>query len=345
MAIPKEAADPNAAGPTAGATTSGAAPAGATRGWTASKKKEIEGGLAFWGGRIVPLSEANVNIATHALNYGTGCFEGIRAYWVEEAEQLYLLKLPEHYRRFMKSCALLRIECPYTVEELCAWTVRLLREGQVRHDAYVRPLGLKASRVIGVGLSGLRDEFGIFYAPLGNYVAMDGLRACVSPWQRISDNAVPSRSKTTGSYVNISLAVDQARRDGYDEAILLNAQGHVSEASGANIFLVRNGRLITPPVTEDILEGITREAVMDLATALGIPVEERVVDRTELYVADEIFLTGTAAQVAPVTSVDGRPVGDGRVGPISRRLQEAYLDAVRGRNPAYASWLTPVYER
>ncbi len=305
--------------------------------------QEIQEGRALFRGRIVPLAEANVSIATHALNYGTGCFEGIRAYWNEEQQQLFVLKLRDHYRRFLSSCSLVRIECRYTLDELCDITLELLRQNNLREDTYIRPIAFKASQVIKVTLEGLRDEVAVFCAPMGNYVSVSGLSVQVSAWQRISDNAVPSRSKTTGSYVNTALAVDQAKRDGYDDAILLNRDGHVAEASGANLFVVRGGKLVTPAVTEDILEGITRQAVRTLAARLGLEVVERTIDRTELYVCDEAFLVGTGAQVAPIVSVDRRPVGDGKVGPIVQSLQEAYFRAVRGDDPECLEWLDTVY--
>jgi len=308
-----------------------------------SPLNEIEQGVAFFQGRIVPVAEAQVSVATHALHYGTGCFEGIRAYWSARNEQLYVLKMADHYRRFLASCRMIRIDCPYTVEDLERHTLALLRQGGFRQDVYLRPIAFKASKVIKVALSGLRDEVAILAVPMGDYADVRGVRAMVSAWQRISDNAIPARSKLTGSYINIALAVDDAKHKGFDEAILVGADGHVAEGTGSNVFIVRQGRLITPPVTADILEGITRTLIMALAAADGIPVEERAIDRTELYVADEIFLAGTGAQIAPVVDVDDRPVGTGRVGPITARLQEEYFRAVRGEDARYGDWLTPVY--
>lgn len=305
--------------------------------------QEIQEGMVFFKGQIVPLAQANVSITTHALNYGTGCFEGIRAYWNEEKKQLFVLKMRDHYRRFLNSCRLVRIDCPYSVDELCDMTLELLRQNHLQADTYIRPLAFKASQVIKVTLDGLRDEIAVFCTPMGNYVSVSGLKVQVSAWERISDNAVPSRAKTTGSYINAALAVDQARRDGYDDTILLNSEGHVAEASGANLFVVRGGKLVTPSVTEDILEGITRQVVRALADRLGYEVQERTVDRTELYVCEEAFLVGTGAQVAPIVSVDGRPVGDGQVGPVVRALQEAYFHAVRGDDPECLEWLDTVY--
>ena len=309
-----------------------------------SPLKELDDGYVYFGGRIVPFAEATVSIATHALHYGTGCFEGIRAYWNADEEQLYALKMSEHYARFLQSCAMVHIDCPHTVEDLTSITRDLLRRNAFRQDVYIRPLGYKASRVIKVGLDGLRDEIAILAAAMGNYVSVDGLRVEVSTWQRTSDNAIPARSKLTGGYVNIALAASGAHRNGCDEALLLNAHGHVSEGSGSNVFIWRRGALSTPPVSDDILEGITRDVVMELAAAEGIPVIERPIDRSELYVADEVFLTGTGAQVAPVTVIDGRPVGTGLIGPVATRLKAAFFRAVRGQDARFREWLTPIYD-
>ncbi|CAB3389431.1 MULTISPECIES: branched-chain amino acid transaminase [Kyrpidia] len=308
-----------------------------------SPKQEISGGYCFFKGEIVPLADANVNITTHALNYGTGCFEGIRAYWNPDQGQLYMLKGLEHFQRLHRSCRILKIECPYSAEELVDITVRVLQKNGYREDVYIRPLAFKASQVIKVTLSGLRDEIAIFTVPMGDYVKTEGLSVVVSNWLRVADNIIPSRAKVTGAYINPALASDAATADGYDEAIMLSADGQVSEASSANLFVVRGGTLVTTPVTADILEGVTRRAVITLAQDLGIPYEIRNIDRTELYVADEMFLAGTGAQIAAITSVDRRPVGDGGVGPITRRLQEVYFRAVRGYEEAYRDWLTPVY--
>ncbi len=302
-----------------------------------------EQGWAWVDGQVLPLAEASISLAAHGLNYGTGCFEGIRGYWQEAHQELYALKVLEHYQRFSRSARLLRIELPAGPEQMAESTCALLRRLDVHRDVYIRPLAIKASRTIKVGLRPLRDLVAVYTTPLGDYVPLAGLAAQVSSWRRIPDNAIPSRAKTTGSYVNASLALDQAKSDGYDEAILLDQGGHVAEASAANLFMVRSGRLITPPVSADILEGITRQMVIDLALAFGIPCAERQVDRTELYMADELFLTGTGVQVAAVTSVDRRPVGDGAVGPLTSRLQEQFFKAVRGLDQDRRDWLTPVY--
>ncbi|HEX2729750.1 MAG TPA: branched-chain amino acid transaminase [Rubrobacteraceae bacterium] len=297
---------------------------------------------AYHGGALVKMGDIRLSPATHALNYGTGVFEGIRAYWNEERGTLQVLKLREHYERFEKSCRLLRIDFPNTVDELCDITLEILKRNAPREDTYIRPLAYKSAESVGVNLKGA-SELSIFTVPMGNYVELTGLKCCVSSWRRTPDTAIPARAKCTGSYVNTALAVDAAHRAGYDDAIFLTQQGFVSEASAANIFLVRKGQLITPPVTADILEGVTRDAVMDLAEReLGMPTEQRDVGRTELYAADEVFLTGTGFQIAPVIEVDDRPVGAGSIGPVAERLQEQYFKAARGELDEYADWTVAV---
>ncbi len=297
---------------------------------------------AYHSGEFVKMGDIRLSPATHALNYGTGVFEGIRAYWSPTRGTMQVLKMREHYERFEKSCRFLRIELPHTIDELCNITLEILQRNAPREDTYIRPLAYKCATSVGVKLAG-EDQLSIFAVPMGNYVELTGLRCCVSSWRRTSDNSIPARGKLTGSYLNTALAVDEAQRAGYDEAIFLTQDGHVSEASAANIFLVRKGGLITPPVTADILEGITRDAVIELAEKeLGMPVAQRDVDRTELYAADEVFLTGTGFQIAPVVQVDGRPVGAGEIGPVSERLQELYFGAARGENPDYADWTVAV---
>ena len=296
----------------------------------------------YHGGELVKMGDVRLSPATHALNYGTGVFEGIRAYWNESRGTLQVLKLREHYERFEKSCRMLRIDLPNSVDELCDITLEILKRNAPREDTYIRPLAYKAAESIGVNLRG-GSQLSIFTVPMGNYVELTGLKACVSSWRRTADNAIPARAKCTGSYVNTALAVDEAHRAGYDDAIFLTQDGQVSEASAANIFLVRKGGIVTPPVTADILEGITRDAIMELADReLGIPVVERDVDRTELYAADEVFFSGTGFQIAPVVEVDGRPVGTGKMGPVAERLQSLYFDAARGENEDYTDWTIPI---
>jgi len=305
----------------------------------------VEQGYAYFQGAIVPMADARVSVATHALNYGTGCFEGIRGYWNEREEQLYLLKLPEHYRRFLKSCHVLKIAHGLSVDDLCRVTREVVERCGYRQDVYVRPLAYKASPVIKVALRGLRDEVTVFTVPMGNYVKIDGLRLMTSPWQRINDNAIPARSKVSGGYINAALAVDDAQQMGFDDAVMLTRDGHVSEATSANLFLVSDGRLLSPPVTDDILVGITRDAVRELAHDLGLELEFRGIDRTELFSADEVFLCGTGVQIAAVTEIDHRKIGAGETGPVTAALQRAYFTAARGEDPRHRDWVTPVYDR
>ncbi|MCA1739953.1 MAG: branched-chain amino acid transaminase [Actinobacteria bacterium] len=294
------------------------------------------------GGEFVIMGDVRLSPATHALNYGTGVFEGIRAYWNESKGTLQVLKLREHYERFEKSCRILHVELPHTIDELCDITLEILKRNAPREDTYIRPLAYKSIESVGVNLRG-GSELSIFTVPMGNYVELTGLKCAVSSWRRTADNAIPARMKATGSYINTALAVDAAHRAGYDDAIFLTQQGFVSEASAANIFLFRKGGLITPPATADILEGITRDAVMELAEKeLGMPTDKRDVGRTELYAADEVFLTGTGFQIAPVTEIDDRKIGAGEMGPVAGRLQELYFAAARGENPDYAEWIVPV---
>jgi branched-chain amino acid aminotransferase len=308
-----------------------------------------EQGLAYFQGKIVPMQDATVSIATHSLNYGTGCFEGIRAYWNEQQEQLYVLKLREHFERFAFSRRTLKHKSSETVEELCNLTVELLHRQNFRQDVYIRPISFKGAQVIKVALSKVEegDTIAIFSTPMGNYIDIDaGLRVCVSSWRRVSNNAIPARAKTTGGYVNSALAVDDAFAAGFDECIFLTGSGHVSEGSACNLFQVRRGQLHTPRAADDILEGITRAAIMEMAKQdLNIPTIERAIDRVELYDADEVFFVGTGVQVSPVTEIDGRPIGNGKPGPITMDLQQRYLRAARGSDPAYMDWVTHVYQK
>jgi branched-chain amino acid aminotransferase len=299
---------------------------------------------AYQDGEFKRLADAKVSLATHALNYGTGIFEGIRAYWNTEQEQLYVFRLREHFERMERSCRILRITLPGGPEELSAVAIELLRLNQARTDTYIRPLAFKAARSIKVALSALRDGFGMFTFPLGDYMPTSGLAARTASWRRISDDAIPARGKITGAYVNTALAVEDAHDADAEEAIFLTRGGHVSEGGSANLFMVRDGALVTPPVYDDILEGITRDSLMRIALdELGLHAVERSIDRTELYVADELFFCGTGAQLAPCVRVDGRTVGDGKIGPISRALAASYTAIARGQDDRYPEWRTAVY--
>ncbi len=302
-------------------------------------------GVIFFNGEFVSEEEAKISVKTHAFNYGTGVFEGIRAFWNDKKEQLFVLALKEHLSRFKNSCKILHISLPYSIEELTEIVLKLLQTNQYRQDVYIRPLAYISSEKIGVKLVELDYGLTIFAVPFGSYYRdEEQVKAIVSSWRRISDNAIPARAKCCGAYVNSALAKSEALLAGFDEAIVLNEDGHVAEASAANIFIIRDGVVVTPPVTSNILEGITREIVISLLqNELLIEVQERNIDRTELYVADEIFVTGTACNISAVVEVDQRKIGDGKIGKITKSLRELYFEIVRGENQKYSFLLTPVY--
>jgi len=305
----------------------------------------FENRYAFFQGEIVPIEQAKVSIMTAAFNYGTGIFEGIRAYWNDEHEQLYLFRLQEHLERFFRNCRILLLDVPYTEQQLGDVAVELLRKEAFKTDVYVRPLAYKATCAVGVRLHDLETEVSMFSVPFGKYIDKPGgISVMVSSWRRLEDNTIPARGKITGAYVNAALAKTEAHLNGLDDALLLCQDGRVSEGSAANLFIVRHGNLITPPVTDDILEGITRATLMGLAVEMGVPVEERPIDRTELYVADEAFLCGTAMEVTPIVSVEHRTISDGKPGPITSRLATRYEALARGREGVRPEWHTPVYE-
>jgi branched-chain amino acid aminotransferase len=299
----------------------------------------------FMNGEFLPAERGVISVRTHAFAYGTGCFEGIRGYWSKEDQQIYLFRLREHYERLLRSAKILRMELPYTIDKLVDISVELIKQNDQREDVYLRPVVYKADEIIGVRLHNLTDHYILTSEPMGNYVEIGGLRCGVSSWRRIDDNALPARAKICGSYVNAAFAKTEALQNGFDEAIMLTHEGHVAEGSAENIFLIINGELVTPSPTENILLGITRDTVIKIAQReLGLVTRERQIDRTELYIADEIFMCGTGAQIAPVIEVDRSPVGTGKVGPIGQKLQDLYFDIVRGKHPEYSKqWCTPVY--
>jgi branched-chain amino acid aminotransferase len=299
---------------------------------------------AYFNGKIVPYTEAKVGVLTHALNYGTAAFGGVRGYWNDEEEQLYLFRPLDHYKRLLNSAKMLCMEFDHTPETLTDITIELLRTEGYRQDVYIRPLVYKASEGIGVKLHDLEDAVSIVSLPFDRYVSNDtNAHVTFSSWRRVDDNVIPARGKITGAYPNSAFIKTDALRAGFDEALVLTQDGHVSEGSAENIFMVRDGVLITPPVTDNVLEGITRRSVMELAQSLGIPVQERSIDRTEVFICDELFLTGTAAQITAVTRVDYRPVGDGKMGPITAQLRDLFDRTVRGRNPDFRHWNVAVY--
>lgn len=300
---------------------------------------------AYFEGAIRPIEEAKISVMTHALNYGTAWFGGLRGYWNPTQEQLYVFRIRDHYRRFLDSGKILMAALDLTVDELVAVTVELLRREGYRQDCYVRPVGYKSDPVIGVRLHNLHDAVTIFSTPFGRYIEdEEGAHVCVSSWRRVDDTALPPRGKIAGSYVNSALIKSEAVLNGFAEAIVLNQDGHVAEGSAENFFLVRGDTLITPPVYANVLEGITRRTIMELVEReIGLRVVEREIDRSEIYVADEAFFCGTGVQVVAIASVDHRPIGSGRIGPVTRQVRDLYFRVVRGEAPQYAHWLTPVY--
>ena len=298
----------------------------------------------FYNGKIVPESEVNISIRCKGFNYGLGCFEGIRAYWDESKEQLYGFRMQEHYERLLQSCKTLNIHLPYTVEELCQFTLELLKKNNYRTTTYIRPLAFKGSNQIAPTLLDDDDRLVIYCQPLGSYAGKDELKVAFTSWERLGDNMLPPRTKPTAAYLNSGLASLEVVSRGYDEALFLTRNGHVCEGPGENVFMVRKGKLVTPPPSDNILEGITRETVMLLAKEeLGIEVVERSITRTELYAADEIFFSGTAMEVTAVVEVDDRAIGSNHQGPVCSKLKELFSQVTTGKIEKYANFCLPVY--
>lgn len=303
--------------------------------------------FAYFKGRIVPYGEAKVGVLTHTLNYGTGVFGGIRGYWNEQEEQLFVFRPFDHFHRFLESGKLLCMEIPHSENDLIAILLDLLRAENYRTDCYVRPLAYFSDEIIGVRLHGLTAEVSIVSMPFGSYVPNEeGIQATISSWRRLDDNMIPARGKIVGSYVNSALAKTDSQRAGFDEAIVLNHNGHVAEGSAENFFIIRKGVASTPMITDNILEGITRRTIKHLLTdEMGIEVVERPIDRTEIYLAEEAFFCGTGVQLAAVVGVDRRPIGAGAMGPVTAELRRLYFDVVRGRMKKYIDWCAPVYQK
>jgi branched-chain amino acid aminotransferase len=294
----------------------------------------------YFRGQIRPDAEAVVSIRNHSLLYGTSIFEGIRGYWIEEQNAIAIFRAREHFERLLSNANIFYMHIDESVDDCLNILADLIRKNAHRGDTYIRPTLFKDGISIGPSLDKDPTSLSIFTQPLGDYIPIDkGLHVCVSNWRRNGDNAIPPRAKAGGAYMNTALAVTDARRSGFDDAIVLTEQGKVSEGSAMNLFLVRNGQLITPSNTENILEGITRATIIELARKeLGLTVVERTVERTELYVADELFFCGTGAQVAGVTQVDHRPIGTGEVGVLSKKIQDLYFQVVRNQVPPYSDW-------
>jgi branched-chain amino acid aminotransferase len=298
---------------------------------------------AFFEGKIVPFSEAKVSVGTHALQYGTGAFAGIRGYLDADGETINIFRLKEHTARMLNSAKLLRCELPYNVDSLADVIVALMEKNAPTGDTYIRPFIYKPAVQLTPRLRNIGDELAVYMLQLGDYLDLQrGQNVIVSSWFRVQDNAIPSRGKLSGSYVNSAFIKDEAEEKGADEAIVLNNSGKIAEGSACNLFIVRNGTLITPPITADILEGITRRSIMLFAEEAGIPVEQREIDRTELYIADEAFFCGTGVQIAWIEKIDGRTIGNGVCGPLTSRVRDIFFNVVRGKDSRYASFLTPV---
>jgi len=306
---------------------------------------DINDSIVFAEGDFRRYGDARVGLLSHGLNYGTGCFEGIRGYWQADEGELYLLQLREHFERLHMSARILMMKLPYAVDDLVAITAELCARNRFRENVYVRPLIYKAAEDVGVRLVGVPDAFTIVAVPFTKYFDSEaGLKTCVSSWRRIDDTMAPARAKITGAYINSALAKSEAQLNGFDEAIMLSHDGHVAEGTAANLFLVRDGALSTPDATQNVLEGITRRTVIGLArNELGLTVVERAVDRSELYCADELFLTGTAAGISFVSAVDHRTIGNGALGPVTRELSAHFARLTAGRDPKYRHFLTPTY--
>lgn len=300
--------------------------------------------FAFFEGKIVPFSEAKISVATHAFNYGTSVFGGMRAYWNEEKKKLFVFRPWDHFHRLLHSSRLLCMEVSYDEESLIQIMLDLLRAENWTQDIYMRPTFYKSDTGIGVRLHDLKDDLTIWSVPFQKYIKNDtNAHVTISSWRRIDDNVIPARGKISGAYVNSALIKTDAARSGFDEALVLDQNGHISEGSAMNVFMVRDGVVVTPPVTENILEGITRRSVLELIrNEIGLPIAERPIDRTETTICDEFFMTGTAAQVVAVTRVDHRPVGRGTMGPVVSKIRDLYEDVVRGRSEKYKHWVTEI---
>lgn len=298
----------------------------------------------FYQDKIVDEKDVSISVRCKAFNYGLACFEGIRAYWDEDTNQLYGFRMKEHYERLLQSCKTLNIKLPYTVQELIDITVELIKKNGFKTTTYIRPIAYKGSNKLGPTLIDDDDRFLIYCMPLGSYTGKEELKVAVTSWQRINDNMLPPRTKATAAYLNSALASLEVVGRGYDEAIFLTPSGNVCEGPGENLFIVKKGKLVTPPPSDNILEGITRETVMFLAKEeLGMEVVERSIARTELYAAEEVFFSGTAMEVTPVIEVDDRVVGDGKTGEVCKQIKELFFPMTRAKNPKYAEFCTPIY--
>ncbi|MES0490923.1 MAG: branched-chain amino acid transaminase [Leptospirales bacterium] len=302
--------------------------------------------ICYFKGEYTALKNANINIQTHALQYGTACFGGIRGYWNEEHNNIYIFRIEDHYRRLKESASILCMEFPYSLEKFTGIIKNILGKSEWKQNIYLRPVIYKSDLDISPRLHNVGDSFFVYAIALDDYLdTQKGLNVCVSSWVRIHETQIPTRAKASGGYINSALAKSEAMQQGYDEAILFDINGNISEGSASNIFFVRNGTLHTPDLSSSILEGITRRTIMELARELGVDVVERNVSRSELYTADEVFFAGTGVQVAWIKNIDNRQIGDGQIGPLTKKLQSLFFEIVKGQKEEYNRWLTPVYDK
>ena len=296
----------------------------------------------WFDGRFVKWEEATIPVMSHVLHYGTSVFEGIRAYFAKN--NLYIFRLRDHMERLHRSARVYSFALNYSAKELCDATIDLLRRVSIKESCYIRPLTFVG--IHGIDLNITKDSpthTVIIIFPFAKYFKGEGIKACVSSWRRIHDTSTPPMAKAAGNYLNSILATQESRNNGYNESILLDTEGDVSEAAGENIFIVRNKKIYTPFTAFSVLEGITRDSAMTIARNMGYELAERPIVRTELYMADEVFLTGTAAEIIAVTNIDGIQIGDGREGPVTRSIREMYTKIVSAEIKDYLGWLTPVW--
>tara|TARA_Y100000996_G_C22558117_1_gene656321 strand:+ start:2385 stop:3311 length:927 start_codon:yes stop_codon:yes gene_type:complete len=304
--------------------------------------------LAFFRGKIIPIEQAQVNVMTHALHYGTAVFEGIRGNWNNDQKELYVFRMQEHYQRMKQGCSMLMLDIPYSVDDLCEITLDLIQKCGYKEDLYIRPLSYKSDELVAnLKLQEIGSDFTLIMVPFGQYLETDGaLNCCTSSWRRVDDTNVPPRLKISGTYVNGILAKTEATLAGFDEAIMLTQDGFVSEGSGENIFVVIDGNIYTPPVSDSNLAGITRDSAIQIAQSeLGLKVTERRIRRSELYLADEVFLTGTAAHIQGVGYLDNRIIGNGNKGMVTSKIDDIYQNAIRGNHKDYLHWCTSAINR
>ena len=295
----------------------------------------------WFDGKLIPSNDAEVSVRTHALHYGTAVFEGIRAYFHDG--ELYVFRLGEHSERLVRSARMLHMELPWTAAQISGGILDLLKKNKVRDSVYIRPIAFVGEGGINLDFRKHPKHVAVFAFPFDAYFERSGLRVCISSWRRVSQSSMIPRAKAAANYLNSSIATIEAKLAGYDEALLLDEEGRVSEGAGENLFIVEGKVLSTPPTYSAILEGITRQTVSTLALEMGLEVRERPIDRSELYTADEVFLTGTATEIEAVLEIDGRKVSGGEPGPVTKRVKSSYFDLVRGLIPRHRSWLTPVY--